>query len=1556
MDEILDFIGINWPNVDEDDYREMADAMREFADTFEHHGGEALAAVNRVIASSEGSAVDLLSEHWGKVRSSHLEQVPEVTRLFATACDVVADVIYGMKTKAEIELGVMAASVGISIGLAVVTGGLSALIGAAETAAMRELIRRIIKEAQEEIIDRLLAEVTEPITGKLERMAEDMVLDIADEAFSLPPSGAGAGSGAGADGGSGHGAMRLNSAGGGGGGGGGGGRVVIDHDEYESGAERLALRGRDLQSDGLGSLGRAKGAFGRTKGRDPFTQAFDSILHGALEGTEKALKKVGRHLGENVPNGLRTTSRNHRRNEEGLVEKFGGIGASDKSGGRPAGGSGRPSGKPGDGSGSSNSPSPELSRKAREDRDRCKGGDPIDMATGEVLLTQVELELPGVLPLVIERTHLSGYRHGRFFGPSWASTFDERLEQADASGELWWHRPDGSSKRYPSAPDLADEQVMPREGHRLPLTRVQGTDGWDLAVTDPETRLTRRFLPPVTGPAAGEHTAIWWLADITDRNGNTISFHREEDGAPIALVHSGGYHVLVDVHGPERAEEPDQFTSRRVARLAVRDDEADGGVTTVTTHTYDDAGNLEGVVNSSGLPLRFGYDDEHRMTSWTDRNGFTFRYEYDADGRVARAIGPDGCLSGNLVYDPAGRWTRYTDSTGATTRYEINELGQVTAVTDPLGHTWHTEWDRYDNVCSRTDPLGNTTRLERDEWGAIVVVHRPDGTRTDIVHDPQLRLPVEIREPDGAVWRHEYDVRGNLTARIAPDGSAYRLTHGPTGAVKTLTDPLGRTSAVETDPAGLVVSVTDPRGHRTSCVRDAFGRSCVVTEATGDTTRMEWTVEGLPRRRTAADGTTESWEWDAEGNCLAHTDPCGSRTEWTYGPFDRATARTAPDGGRHTFRYDTELRLTEVTAPGDLAWTYTYDAAGQQISETDFDGRTTHYNYDAAGRPTGRTTPAGDTIVLSLDSLGRTVAKDAAGVVTSYTYDAAGRVTSAVSPTSSLHIAYDSLGRVVSETVEGRTTAFSYDAAGCRTGRTTPSGVETTLAYDEVGNRTELALGGRALAFTYDPVGRELSRAFPGRAGTRITSSWDPVSRLARRTLAANDHILRDRSHSYRSDGYLEKLTEHVSNDVKHVSLDPVGRPLEVTAPGRRETYAYEQNGNQARADWSGMPADGDAAGERTYSGTQLLSAGRVHYTHDAAGRIIERRKTRISRRPDIWRYTYDAEDRLTSCTTPDGTVWRYRYDPLGRRTAKQRMAADGVTVAEETVFSWDLMLLAEQSNPATGVTITWEHEGHQPLAQYEHKPTPDDDIDSRFYAIVTDLVGTPTELVDESGTIAWETRATCWGTTAWNENATAYTPLRFPGQYYDPETGLHYNWFRHYDPETARYTSPDPLGLEPAPNPFAYVINPMAWIDLLGLLTCKENAKILRQNMANEGRAPGPGQAAAHIVPSGGQHGHWAPGKRARDLLQQYGVDINDAANGIPLDHPTPHNYTHRGAYLTRLDAHLQTVVNDLITQGHSTQSIGNALRSELRSIGSAVQSELATGAPGPSAIWTAP
>ncbi|MER7899308.1 RHS repeat domain-containing protein [Streptomyces sp. NPDC096046] len=72
------------------------------------------------------------------------------------------------------------------------------------------------------------------------------------------------------------------------------------------------------------------------------------------------------------------------------------------------------------------------------------------------------------------------------------------------------------------------------------------------------------------------------------------------------------------------------------------------------------------------------------------------------------------------------------------------------------------------------------------------------------------------------------------------------------------------------------------------------------------------------------------------------------------------------------------------------------------------------------------------------------------------------------------------------------------------------------------------------------------------------------------------------------------------------------------------------------------------------------------------------------------WTYTWDAEDRLTEVTTPDGRRWAYVYDGLGRRVAKRLLSDAGLPV-EETVFTWDGSHLVEQRSSAGGPTRSWE-------------------------------------------------------------------------------------------------------------------------------------------------------------------------------------------------------------------------------------------------------------------------
>ncbi|AXE28308.1 type IV secretion protein Rhs (plasmid) [Streptomyces globosus] len=1029
----------------------------------------------------------------------------------------------------------------------------------------------------------------------------------------------------------------------------------------------------------------------------------------------------------------------------------------------------------------------------------CKR-DPVDMATGRMLLPAVDISLPGSLPLVFRRTFDSSRRSGRWFGPTWSSTVDQRLE-IDSEGVVF-SCDEGSLLAYPHpAPGIS---VMPTHGRQWPLDRVPG----GYTITDPDSGRVWHFTDHGDGLAL--------LSQIDDRNGRWIAFEHDEVGAPTAIVHHGGYHLKLTT------------SEGRVTALHLVGAATDGSDQEILHYGYTD-GHLTSVTNSSGRPLTFGCDEHGRITSWTDTNGSRFDYVYDDQDRCTYQSGTNGHLESTFTWDdvdPATglRMTTLTSGLGHTERHLINSRSQVVAEIDPLGAVTHFEYDRYNRLLSRTDPLGRMSRAVFDERGRVTVLERPDGRQARAEYN-ESGLPTRIVGTDGNVTRQSFDVRGNRTSVTEASGAVTYFVYDDSGFLASVTDALGHTSTVVSDKAGLPLAITDPLGATTCYERDAFGRPVSITDPLGTVTRLEWTVEGKLARRVEADGSEQSWTYDGEGNCVTHVDALGGVTAFEYTDFDVLTARTGPDGVRYEFGYDSDLHLTQVTNPQGLTWDYAYDPAGRLISETDFGNRTLTYERDVAGRLISRTDALSRTTRYERDEMDRVVRKDAAGSVTTFAYDSGDQLAEAVNADATITRLRDRHGRLLRETVDGRTMVYAYDELGRRISRTTPTGAGSTWTYDAAGCRTSLTTSGRTITFGYDAVGQELTR----RIGDTITlsSRYDHGGRLTSQHITHAGRSIQSRDYTYRADGNLIALDDQLLG-TKSFDLDAVGRVTAIRADDWTERYAYDEAGNQTSAAWPSHHPGQDAVGHREYTGTTITRAGRTHYEHDALGRVTVRRKTRLSRKSDTWRYEWDTEDRLRTVTTPDGTVWRYAYDALGRRTSKQRLASDGTTVLECVTFTWDDTTLCEQVTElpdlSHSVVLTWDHKELHPLVQSERlldRETPQEVIDSRFFAIVTDLVGAPTELIDEAGTLAWHTHTTLWGTTTWASSSSAYTPLRFPGQYFDPETGLHYNYFRHYDPETARYLSDDPLGLTPASNPSAYIPNPHTWVDPMGLAGC---------------------------------------------------------------------------------------------------------------------------------------
>jgi RHS repeat-associated protein len=121
----------------------------------------------------------------------------------------------------------------------------------------------------------------------------------------------------------------------------------------------------------------------------------------------------------------------------------------------------------------------------------------------------------------------------------------------------------------------------------------------------------------------------------------------------------------------------------------------------------------------------------------------------------------------------------------------------------------------------------------------------------------------------------------------------------------------------------------------------------------------------------------------------------------------------------------------------------------------------------------------------------------------------------------------------------------------------------------------------------------------------------------------------------------------------------------------------------------------------------------------------------------------------------------------------------------------------------------------------WQHKPTPKPFDALAWYQC--DHLGTPMELTGEDGEIAWRGTYKAWGLAEETRSdkakwADIRNPLRFQGQYWDVETGLHYNRYRYNDPQVGRFIGKDPVGFGGGLNVYAYALNPIEWTDPLGL------------------------------------------------------------------------------------------------------------------------------------------
>jgi RHS repeat-associated protein len=271
---------------------------------------------------------------------------------------------------------------------------------------------------------------------------------------------------------------------------------------------------------------------------------------------------------------------------------------------------------------------------------------------------------------------------------------------------------------------------------------------------------------------------------------------------------------------------------------------------------------------------------------------------------------------------------------------------------------------------------------------------------------------------------------------------------------------------------------------------------------------------------------------------------------------------------------------------------------------------------------------------------------------------------------------------------------------------------------------------------------------------------------------------------------------------------DTLSRLFQETGSPVSQSFDYDANGNRKS----------NASNLYTYllNSNRMATRKGVTLTRDAAGNHTSNGLGQT--------YEWDNHGHLSQFTLNGVKKATYLYNYQHQRTHKTLW--NGATALSTTVYHYDLhgrLLMETSSTGAIQAYYVYDDSG-TPLAMVQAANSPyNTTAQDRLLYLHTDHLGTPRIATDTAKRIVWKWESDAFGTTAANQDPdadgkTTVINLRFAGQYFDAESGLHQNWHRTYDPSLGRYISSDPIGLRGGLNTFGYVEqNPLALVDPTG-------------------------------------------------------------------------------------------------------------------------------------------
>ncbi len=1044
-----------------------------------------------------------------------------------------------------------------------------------------------------------------------------------------------------------------------------------------------------------------------------------------------------------------------------------------------------------------------------------KVGCPISMICGEEILTLEDFALTGPVPLVWKRIYRTSQHRDRGLGHGWVHPGLATLTLTTDSVELL--ADDGRRIPFKRAA-LGRKSKQLHEGMTL---KQESANSFVLTQTGQPNKVFERIGENTFRVSQWRHKAYVPAKKNRDAassntpRGYALDFHYDTMGRLHRVQSNWGRGLAI-----ERNEQG------RIAAIYQTNQPGNQRDIAIAHYIYDDAGDLIAHHNAAGHGEQYRYTN-HIITQRTRAAGANIYFEWDQltpQAKCLRQWSDNGNYTYSFKWDADNQRSTATDSLGNTTHYRYNPFGLVTAETDPEGHVLKKEYNDAGQVIVQIDPLGNKTEYLYDKDQHLLRITNPLGQHTQLGYAGDDLI--HYIDAHNQLWKREFNAQGLVQRVTDPLGNATQYDYTLNGLLSQITDAAGRTTRYRWNDRAELISQTDPLNNTLHYRYDDWGQIVdVVAQAAGqsldnakkNSIRYEYTLTGLIAKVTNANNQVTAFEYNENNQLTKYTAPHGRTTQYFYeDKLSQPTKRIDPAGHVIRYEYDQERNLTALINENGDKHQFFYDGKERLIKEIGFDGRTQHYQYNAAGHLIQHLDSGVVITEFQRNALGQLATKasrlvgddkDTYRERARYQYDATGQLIETYNAHQFLQFSYDPLGHLLQEshtdindhgkglTDTQKITAYQYNTLGQRIQTTLPDGQCIDYTYDESLAFTSVALNGQLITTVQrDGLGREVSRA---QGALTTQTEYDPQGRLSKQHITHKEHKYSPIQREYGYDQFNNlNCIKDGTEETKYV-YDTLNR-LKLATNAAPEFFDFDPAGNLLSI------TDTPTATPGLVKGNRLLLQGDKKFAYDARGNLVKEVRGKDGKLHKTFHYNLQNQLIKVETNSAHETV-TYKYDPLGRRIQKTDKFGT-------TQFLWTDNLLAQETRDKIKKTYVFEPGSFKPLAQVQ---------DDKVYHYHLDHLGTPRELTNEQGKIVWKAKYKTYGNLALKEVEEVENNLRFQGQYFDEETGLHYNRFRYYSPDTGQFINQDPIGLLGGLNNYQFAPNPVQWIDPLGL--CKE-------------------------------------------------------------------------------------------------------------------------------------